>query len=260
MKKKFLPISVIVLSAILSIFFITPSFACEFDICKFNDLNGNGVQDAGEPNIPGWLIRIYDNMDVLKAEATTGDDGCAYFHLNITGITYKVWEEQVECWEATAPEAMVFWNGGYYVEVPVPPEGGSQHFIDFGNMYACGEGCTPGYWRQKQHFDSWVGFEPTDLFSDVFGETITIRFGKKRRTIEDPTLRQALKAKGGGINALARHTVAALLNASSPDVSYDLSVDDVIDEFKDVYPGTKEEYNNLKNYFEGFNEQGCPLN
>ena len=123
-----------------------------------------------------------------------------------------------------------------------------------------GEGCTPGYWKQKHHFDSWVNFEPTDLFSDVFEETITIRYGKKRKKVEDPTLLQALKAKGGGINALARHTVAALLNAASPDVSYDLSVDDVIDDFQDVYPGTKQEYNSLKGYFGSFNEQGCPLN
>ncbi len=21
-----------------------------------------------------------------------------------------------------------------------------------------GEGCTPGFWKQRQHFDSWVGF------------------------------------------------------------------------------------------------------
>ena len=23
-----------------------------------------------------------------------------------------------------------------------------------------GEGCTPGFWKQTQHFDSWVGFAP----------------------------------------------------------------------------------------------------
>jgi hypothetical protein len=146
------------------------------------------------------------------------------------------------------------------------------------------EGCTPGYWKQPHHFDSWVGFEPDDFFSKVFGHTITIEGkknievkknkgkkkgkgkkkikGKKGRkvTIEDPTLLQALEARGGGINALARHSVAALLNAASPAVSYGLSVDDVIDEFDDVYPGTKQEYNSLKDYFEGLNEQGCPLN
>jgi hypothetical protein len=123
-----------------------------------------------------------------------------------------------------------------------------------------GEGCTPGYWKQKHHFDSWVNFSPDDRFSDVFGPEITIRVGKKKKKVTDPTLLQALKAKGGGINALARHTVAALLNAASPDVSYDLFVDEVIDEFNAVYPGTKQDYNSLKNVFVSFNEQGCPLN
>jgi hypothetical protein len=126
--------------------------------------------------------------------------------------------------------------------------------------FSGGEGCTPGYWKQKHHFDSWVNFEPNDLFSDVFGPTIKIKHGKKRRKVTDPTLLQALKARGGGINALARHTVAALLNAASPDVSYDLFVTDVIDEFNAVYPGTKYDYKSLKNLFESFNEQGCPLN
>jgi hypothetical protein len=43
-------------------------------------------------------------------------------------------------------------------------------------------------------------------------------------------------------------------------VDYDLSAAGVISAFNDVYPGSKEEYNALKNEFAGFNEQGCPLN
>jgi len=54
--------------------------------------------------------------------------------------------------------------------------------------------------------------------------------------------------------------VAALLNAASPGVSYDLPVAKVIEEFNAVYPGTKLEHNALKDYFVNFNEQGCPLN
>ena len=124
-----------------------------------------------------------------------------------------------------------------------------------------GQGCTPVYWKQDHHFDSWgLRFTPTDLFSDVFGPTITIKKGDKRKKITDPNLIQALKAQGGGINALVRHAVAALLNAASPGVSYDLFVEEVIDEFNAVYPGTKQDYNSLKNDFVGFNEQGCPLN
>jgi uncharacterized repeat protein (TIGR01451 family) len=113
-----------------------------------------------------------------------------------------------------------------------------------------GEGCTPGYWKQSQHFDSWTApLTPDTPFSDVFENAFP---GK--------TLLQVLKQGGGGLKALGRHTVAALLNAASPNVSYDLSVADVIDQFNAVFPGTKNAYNLLKNSFESFNEQGCPLN
>ena len=32
------------------------------------------------------------------------------------------------------------------------------------------EGCTPGYWKQPQHFDSWVTYSPSTLFSSVFDD------------------------------------------------------------------------------------------
>jgi len=115
---------------------------------------------------------------------------------------------------------------------------------------AGGDGCTPGYWKQPQHFDSYTPpYEPTTLFSDVFEDAFP-----------GQTLRQVMRNGGGGLNALGRHTVAALLNAASADVSYDMTVQGVIDAFNTVYPGTKPQYNALKNVFEGFNEQGCPLN
>ena len=111
-----------------------------------------------------------------------------------------------------------------------------------------GEGCTPGYWKQTQHFDSWTApFTPDTLFSDVFEDAFP---GK--------TLLDVLEQGGGGLKALGRHTVAALLNAASPGVSYDLTVIDIIEGFNDVFPGG--DYEGLKDLFEGFNEQGCPLN
>lgn len=112
-----------------------------------------------------------------------------------------------------------------------------------------GEGCTPGFWKQSQHFDSWTApYAPSALFSAVFENAFP---GK--------TLLQVLKLRGGGLKALGRHTVAALLNAASPNVNYDLTVNQVIAEFNAVFPGTKDEYESLKNTFEGLNKQGCPL-
>jgi hypothetical protein len=110
-----------------------------------------------------------------------------------------------------------------------------------------GEGCTPGFWKQSQHLDSWVGYEPTDVYDDVFG---VAHFG-------DLTLLEALNLSGGGANALGRHSVAALLNASSPDVDYDYSVSMVIAAVQEAF--ATGQYEATKDVFEFYNEQGCPL-
>lgn len=113
-----------------------------------------------------------------------------------------------------------------------------------------GEGCTPGYWKQPHHFDSWTApYAPTTLFSDVFENAFP---GK--------TLLQVLRTGGGGKFALGRHTVAALLNAASGGVDYAYTPQDVIDAFNAVFPGTKAAYIALKNDFQAENESGCPLN
>lgn len=69
-----------------------------------------------------------------------------------------------------------------------------------------------------------------------------------------------LKLRGGKLNALGRHAVAALLNAASGGVSYDLSPDQVISLFNAAFHGSKAERERAKNLLERFNSQGCPLN
>jgi hypothetical protein len=112
-----------------------------------------------------------------------------------------------------------------------------------------GEGCTPGYWKQSQHFDSWTGYTPDQLFSSVFENAFP---GK--------TLLEVVSLGGGGLNALGRHTVAALLNGSSFGVDYDYTSAEIITLFNNVYPGTKASYENLKNRLDFLNNQGCGLN
>lgn len=112
------------------------------------------------------------------------------------------------------------------------------------------EGCTPGYWKQPQHFDSWTApYTPTTPFSAVFENAFP---GK--------TLLDVLKTGGGGLEALGRHTVAALLNSASSDVNYGQTPADVVYTFDLLFPGTKQQYNTLKNDFAEDNERGCPLN
>ncbi len=74
------------------------------------------------------------------------------------------------------------------------------------------------------------------------------------------TLEDVLSQGGGGLKALGRHTVAALLSSASPGVSYEFSAADVISAFDGVYPGTKSDYTALKNQFAAQNNLTCPLN
>jgi len=108
-----------------------------------------------------------------------------------------------------------------------------------------GQGCTPGFWKQEQHFDSWVGYSPSDSFDAVFG----VSYGG--------TLLEAADANGGGVNALARHAVAALLNSTNPDVDYLYSTDEVINMVQAAFASG--DYEGTKDLFEYQNELGCPL-
>ena len=123
--------------------------------------------------------------------------------------------------------------------------------VDFGFCMREGgdEGCTPGYWQQEQHFDSWPApYTPDMLFSDVFEDAFP-----------GQTLLDVVSNGGGGLDALGRHTVAAMLNGASDGVNYEFSDEDVISMFNDLFPGTEDEYEALKNTFEYNNELGCPL-
>lgn len=84
------------------------------------------------------------------------------------------------------------------------------------------EGCTPGYWRN--HTDNWpAAYQTNQTFFGVFA-VVTNTQG----LAADLTLLQAVNLGGGQFNKLARHAVAALLNAAHPDVNYYLSAQDVI--------------------------------
>jgi hypothetical protein len=120
------------------------------------------------------------------------------------------------------------------------------------------DGCTPGYWKQEQHFDSWTGYAPDDLFADTTGIRADLSVAQFEDAFPGMTLLDVLSQGGGGLNALGRHTVAALLNVASPDVDYAYThTSTVIDAFNNVFPDG--DYEGLKNIFAGLNELGCPL-
>lgn len=110
-----------------------------------------------------------------------------------------------------------------------------------------GQGCGPGYWKQSHHFDDWASpYDPSTLFEDVFDNAFP-----------GLTLVEVLSQGGGSINALGRHTVAALLNAASAEVDFGWNASEVVDAFDDAYPNG--DFEALKDDFEDLNERECPL-
>lgn len=93
---------------------------------KFNDLNGSSVQDAGEPNLGTWMMRLYQSSDCSgtviafgATDATTGD----YTFTNLqSGMSYSVKEELQSGWKATTATCL-----------NVTPTAGQSVTFRFGN-------------------------------------------------------------------------------------------------------------------------------
>ncbi len=129
------------------------------------------------------------------------------------------------------------YNDYLWSVVPEPPGGG--------------QGCSPGYW--KTHSAWPAPYTPATKFVTVFGEN----------AFPGMTLQQVLATGGGGLNALGRQTVSALLNAGSSGVNFELSPAAVISQFQAAFPGSAQSYATLKDSFEALtdvNGRICPLN
>lgn len=256
--------------------------------CVYCDANGNLVMDPSDIPLPGVgvnLIRhetVWIDYDGELIQGATGADGC--FSI-IVAWPFSSWTETLD--PSTLPGDATFVDpnsNSHMFTISQDP----WYIIDNRNWligsatcltHSCGdgvlddgeecddgntvggdgcsatctteqrlEGCTPGYWKQSQHFDSWAFYTPQTMFSSVFDNAFP---GK--------TLIQVLNLGGGGLNALGRHVTAALLNAQSQELNYGLGASDVVTLFNTVYPGTANAYLNAKDILEGYNVRYCPL-
>ena len=120
-----------------------------------------------------------------------------------------------------------------------------------GGTYPCTpQGCTPGYW--KNHLSAWgvTGYAPGNDFYTVFGVNVTGNY----------TLLAALDLGGGGVNALKRHAVAALLSSAHPSVFYPYSTTEVLAMVKAaILSNSASTIEATKNLLDAANNSGCPL-
>lgn len=81
---------------------------------KWNDLNGNGVQDAGESGLAGWTIYLDQNnnskLDAGETSTLTDANG-NYSFTDLAAGTYTVAEVMKPGWQQTSPSAVT--NGSF---------------------------------------------------------------------------------------------------------------------------------------------------
>jgi hypothetical protein len=118
-----------------------------------------------------------------------------------------------------------------------------------------GQGCTPGYWKQDQHFDSWKVYTTGQSFEAIVG---------RDAYAGTPSMLTVLGFNGGGLAALGRHTAAALLNAAAGSgVNYAYTTAQIIAGFQAAFDsGNANTIEAQKNLFDAANNGvgGCPLN
>ena len=193
--------------------------ATQLKICKTGDVGGTfTTTDVGDGDASG-NPSIQSPLNVAPGECRIAviDEGDATFSI---GDFFTVSEADQPNVTETLVQCVI--NGGAVLPCP------AQFFINTAHGWTLtfnnhaeppgDEGCTPGYWKQDQHFGSWAPVALNTTFSSVFGAGI---FGG--------TLLEALGLNGGELNALIRHGAAAYLNASNGDVDYAYTTAQVID-------------------------------
>jgi hypothetical protein len=139
-------------------------------------------------------------------------------------------------------------------EIPPPPPTGSQ-------------GCTPGYWKAKQHWDSWAatGYTTTQLISSVFDVPATYT-SKKGAPLASSTLVEGLGFQGGTTlsgkaEILLRAAIAGLLNSSNGNVDYFYTTSVLISSVNAALnSGDGAAMVSLAAKIDTQNNKGCPLN
>jgi hypothetical protein len=153
--------------------------AGEIMVHKFNDLNGNGLQDAGEEDLSGWEMTLYPGSGcsgIEMAKGATNESGNVTFS-SLISDNYSVEEILQDGWQ----------NITYICQdVTLPP--GCTEIVSFGNqqeiyvsMDIKPESC-PNTLSMKEKGVLPIGIMGTDDFDVTHIDPATIRLFRKDET------------------------------------------------------------------------------
>jgi hypothetical protein len=193
------------------------------------DVNCNGIQDGTEVGGPEGLMVSLVNCATGGTVATTTTDNDGYYLFDgLPEGDYKVCFELPDGYEFSPRDI----GGSDALDSDAGADGCTSCFflecdkprrtVDAGlceKKGGGGEGCTPGFWRN--HLTHWAAtpYNPGMLVNDVFGCTLAPA---------GVTLGEAIDAPQT-YGVLVFHAIAALLNATHPDVDYAYDVSSILD-------------------------------
>ncbi|MGH9779587.1 MAG: prealbumin-like fold domain-containing protein, partial [Candidatus Acidiferrales bacterium] len=260
--------------------------------CTFRNRLGGFIRiiKACDPEVdPSNSVFTFDT-DFVRTDGTHPQDDialmCGQNHLSlwqpvldaVNGTNYTITEDPTPMgWTLTGITCVVESGPGVgqpvgtpnSPSVTVPLMGGQVIACTFTNTMEQNEGCTPGYWKNHTGLgpqgNAWPpsGHLPGDALNSVW--TIPACVDTADPKIDDATLLQALSFKGGsgiggGARNLLRAAVAALLNASHPDVNYPRSEADVIADVQAALDSCdRNTMLQLAGELDEDNNLGCPL-
>lgn len=232
--------------------------AGQLKICKEGNIGGTfavtfeaGAGGAGVPSaqnpitVANQTCRIA-GLDAGDANQQKGD----IFHVteNAAADPANTTQTLTSCVDLSGPTPCANFANNYFIN---NVHGVTVTYTNVFTPPTGNEGCTPGYWKQDQHFDSYpAGITPSTLFSSIFGVGGSLTF------------LEALELNGGGTNALWRHGAAAYLNALSSGVDYQYTTAQVIAIVNGTGAFAGLSVEDRKNLLDAANNGvgGCPLN
>ncbi|NML15385.1 SdrD B-like domain-containing protein [Azohydromonas caseinilytica] len=237
------------------------------------DLDGDGVQDTGEAGLAGVRVTLVSGTGAVLGSQLTDANG-NYLFSSLTPGSYGVRFDPATLplgytsttlplnagnGSAGAPtvlesgEADRSFNLGLNARVGIDVEKVVHGEYVLRTPGAGDEGLTPGFWKNHTGaggapLAGWpdTGLSPQASYEALFG--VDVRGSA-------PTLLQALGANGGGVNALLRHSAAALLNAADPYVDYYYSREQIISMVRQAF--ATGDYETVKDLFAARNELGA---
>jgi hypothetical protein len=207
-----------------------PTFTLTPGECKVVFVVLGTEAPAGDPLSTVTVTEVGATPDSIKIVFT---DGITFLYNTPTAVVQAGWNRggMIKYFNSDSPPPP---------PPPPPPPGG--------------QGCTPGYWKQSQHFDSWpAGYVPTGAGATDFDAAFGVNLFNP-----NISLLTALGLEGGGVKALARHAAAALLNSASDGVDYGLTTAQVIAAVQAAVASG--DYESVKNTLDALNNGGCTLN